>query len=397
MIGERDVSDRDGIEGRTRILRGQSCARDAREAVREFHAAVAQPDMALILFFCSSHYDLDVLAQEMASRFVGVQVVGCTTAGEIGPTGCCRNSIAGASFPVGGFAAVSGLVPDLRQFDVERGQDFTCNLVQELQNRAPQASLDNSFAFLVIDGLSTREELVARTFQYALGKIPLVGGSAGDGPNFGTTHVYRDGRFLTGAAILVLVSTPLPFEPFMTQHFRAAESRVVVTDADVGQRVVNEIDGRPAAQVYADLVGVGVGELGPAHFAASPMVVVINGTNYVRSIGKVTANGGLKFFCAIDTGIVLRVAHTVDLVQSLETDLAAMRAAIGEPQLVIGCDCILRRLEMDATGSIGRVQELLQRNRVVGFNTYGEQYRGMHVNQTFTGIAIGGTEEAGGD
>jgi hypothetical protein len=27
---------------------------------------------------------------------------------------------------------------------------------------------------------------------------------------------------------------------------------------------------------------------------------------------------------------------------------------------------------------------------VIGFSSYGEQYRGMHVNQTFTGIAIGG-------
>jgi hypothetical protein len=26
---------------------------------------------------------------------------------------------------------------------------------------------------------------------------------------------------------------------------------------------------------------------------------------------------------------------------------------------------------------------------VVGFNTYGEQYGGVHVNQTLTGVAIG--------
>jgi len=26
---------------------------------------------------------------------------------------------------------------------------------------------------------------------------------------------------------------------------------------------------------------------------------------------------------------------------------------------------------------------------VIGFNTYGEQFNGMHINQTFTGVAIG--------
>jgi len=48
-----------------KIRLAQSSAGDARQAVAEFHAAVAQPDMALVLFFCSSEYDLDVLAEEM--------------------------------------------------------------------------------------------------------------------------------------------------------------------------------------------------------------------------------------------------------------------------------------------------------------------------------------------
>ena len=48
-----------------RIRKAQSCATDACDAVREFHAAVVQPDMALVVFFCSVKYDLDTLALEM--------------------------------------------------------------------------------------------------------------------------------------------------------------------------------------------------------------------------------------------------------------------------------------------------------------------------------------------
>jgi hypothetical protein len=29
------------------------------------------------------------------------------------------------------------------------------------------------------------------------------------------------------------------------------------------------------------------------------------------------------------------------------------------------------------------------KNNTVGFNTYGEQFRGLHINQTLVGIAIG--------
>jgi hypothetical protein len=90
------------------VRTGQSCATDTREAVREFHEAVKQPDTALVFFFCSKAYDQDVLADEMARLFEGTQVMGCTTAGEIGPQGCLDHSISGASLPAGELAVATG-------------------------------------------------------------------------------------------------------------------------------------------------------------------------------------------------------------------------------------------------------------------------------------------------
>jgi hypothetical protein len=378
------------------IARAHSRATDACQAAREFHAAVAQPDMALVTFFCSSEYDLDRLSEELRRLFDGVQVIGCTTAGEIGPAGYRERSICGTSFAAGSFAAVSGRIDHLQQFETSAGQQFVQSLLRELESRAPQANADNSFAFQLIDGLSVREEAVTRAFQHALGRLPLVGGSAGDGLNFGATRVYHDGRFHADSAVLVLVTTSLPFKPFMTEHFVAGERRVVVTDADAEHRIVHEIDGRPAAAAYAELVGVGVNNLDPMRFSASPMVVMIGGVGYVRSISKAMPDGSLKFFCAIDEGMVLRVAQGADLWQNLDQSLAAIRTSIGDIQLLLGFDCILRRLEIVQGGLTDRVAELLERNKAIGFNTYGEQYRGVHVNQTLTGIAIGypGTETA---
>ena len=274
------------MENRTRIRRAQSCATDAREAAREFHAAVAQPEMALVMFFCSSEYDLEVLAEEMGRLFAGVQVIGCTTAGEIGPEGCRDHSITGASFPAGTFAAASGRIDGLQQFEIARGQSLVQDLLQRLESLEPGADANNSFAFRLIDGLSVREEPVTSALQGALGKFPLVGGSAGDGLNFGTTHVYFDGGFHADSAVLVLVTTPLPFRTFKAQHFVPTEQRVVVTAADAERRIVMELDGRPAVEEYARLAGTGIANLDPLRFAASPVVVLIDGTNYVRSIQK---------------------------------------------------------------------------------------------------------------
>jgi len=261
--------------------------------------------------------------------------------------------------------------------------------MQRLETLEPQAEESNSFAFLLIDGLSVREEPVTRALQNALGRIPLVGGSAGDGLSFGRTHVYSDGSFHTDSAVLAVVTTPAPFRIFKTQHFVPTDQRFVVTVADAAHRIVNEIDGWPAAGRYAEVLGMGVESLDPSRFAEQPIVVVIDGTNYVRSIQKVNPDGGLTFFCAIEEGLVLRGARGVDLVGNLEEAFAEIRGAIGQPQLVIGCDCILRKLEMTQRGLIDRVAKVLHENNVVGFSSYGEQHLGVHVNQTLTGIAIG--------
>ena len=384
------MNDRNGI--RT----AQSCAPDPRDAVEEFFAGVAQPDMSFVVFFCSSAYDRDALAAGMARRFAGVQVIGCTTAGEIGPAGCLDGSLTGVSFSAGACTAVTRSIEGLQRFEIGDGQAVARELLDELDDVAPARPDRRRFAFLLVDGLSTREELLAYSVQEALGEIPVVGGSAGDGLSFASTHVYVDGRFLSDGAVLALISTPLRVKTFKTQHFVPTEERLVVTEADPSRRVVKEINGLPAAEEYARLLGVRSGDLAPIHFAASPVVVLIDGANYVRSIQKVNPDGSLTFYCAIERGVVLREATGMDLVTNLEQALERVRAEVGEPELVLACDCILRKLEIAETGLGTAVNAVLRRHNAVGFNTYGEQFCGVHVNQTLTGVALGpGPTEAG--
>jgi len=377
------------------IRRAQSLATDARDAAREFHAGVTQADMALVVFFCSSDYDLAALADEMRHLFAGVEVVGCTTAGEIGPAGYCERSLSGVSFGAEQFRAVSGLLSHLQQFRIGAGQSFTMQLMQRLAHKVPHSMMDSSFALLLIDGLSIREEPVTRAMQSTLGKIPLIGGSAGDGDRFRHTYVYSEGHFHTDSAVLTLVTTTLPFRLFKTHNFEPTDERLVVTDADPPRRLVREINGRPAAREYARIIGVDVRELSLAHFARWAAVVLVNGVSHVRSIQKVNADDSLTFFCAIENGLVLRIAKSAELLDNLHQTLARVHNQIGLPQLVLGADCIHRKMEAERLADNGAVAATLMANNTTGFATYGEQFRGVHVNQTFVGIAIG-TDEKGG-
>jgi hypothetical protein len=351
--------------------------------------------MAVVIFFCSSQYDLDALADEMNKLFVGVQVIGCTTAGEIGPAGYRNHSLVGASFSGQAFTAVAGCLSALQDFELSRGQAFTQGLLQQLESCAGNVSSKNTFALFLVDGLSIREESVVRTLHGALGNIGLCGGSAGDDSKFERTWVFYDGAFRTDSAVLLLVNTRVPFKIFKTQHFVSENERLVVTEADVAHRVVMEINGLPAAQEYARILGVSVNELNPMVYAATPVVVVIDGTDYVRSIQKVDPTGPLTFFCAIDEGLVLRVARGVDLIRNLAQTFEHVRDEIGPIEMTFGCDCILRNIEITEKQQKEAVGEILQRNNTVGFSTYGEQFGGVHVNQTFTGIAIGSLRDDG--
>ena len=106
------------------IRRGCSLAQDPVRAAREFHAAVAQPDGAgLVVFFCSPTFDLDALAGELKRLFGDTLVIGCTTAGEIGPDGYTEGSVSGFSLPAGECCAASELILSLESFQMARGQD----------------------------------------------------------------------------------------------------------------------------------------------------------------------------------------------------------------------------------------------------------------------------------
>jgi hypothetical protein len=117
------------------IRRGQTDAAGAGAAVRAFHAAVAQPDMVLVVFFCSSGYDLEVLGEELRRRFQGVQVVGCTTAGEIGPHGFTEDGLSGVSFAAPAFRAASGSLAPLAAFTVAGGHERVQDLLQQLESQ----------------------------------------------------------------------------------------------------------------------------------------------------------------------------------------------------------------------------------------------------------------------
>ncbi|MDJ0512978.1 MAG: FIST N-terminal domain-containing protein [Methyloceanibacter sp.] len=365
-----------------------TCAETPETAVAEIAQAMDRSGIGQLLVFFSQPYEAERLSVALTEAFPGVPIAGCSTSGEITSDGFSERSILVVAFPEAGFRFVSCLIPEVKALSVDRASEA----VQALRARLDKIDgphYENLFAISLIDGLSRCEEAIVSAFAWALGDIPLVGGSAGDGLTLSGTSLLHDGRVHRGAALLLLVETEHPVRSFYCDHFEPTDTKLVVTSSDTSTRTVYELNAEPAALEYASSVGLEPSSLAPMSFAAHPVVVRIGGDYYCRSIQCMNEDRSLSFFCAIDDGVVLTVAEPRDMVKSMEAELERLDEAVGGVDFVLGFECVLRRLDAENRQVKHKVSDLYRRYHVVGFHTYGEQYNAMHLNQTFTGVAIG--------
>ncbi len=363
---------------------------DEEKAIAALAEAVQVDDMAGVILFCSSTYDRDKL-QKAINQYFSCPVIGCTTAGEVNPE-YQENSISALALSGKAFKLHSVLL------DLENGLDRAF-LKSLLKINSTPAELgdgtvgENSVGFLLIDGLSMKEELIAAYIHDALPHLPIIGGSAGDDLQFRETCVFAEGGFHSNAAVFTFIETSLDFETFKLQHFEPSDKELVVTDADPANRIVYEIDGEPAAECYARTLGLPVDDLNPKVFSMNPLMLQIGEDWYVRSIQKANVDGSLLFYCAIDTGLPLTIGRGMDIERSLENAIARIAGGFSHIDLSLGCDCVLRRLEILERQKQREAGDILAAINFFGFSTFGEQFNSLHINQTLTGVTFGAKHE----
>ncbi|WP_414464158.1 FIST N-terminal domain-containing protein [Hyphomicrobium sp. DY-1] len=358
------------------------------EAVSAARAELADGVFQHIIVFFSIKHDPEVLLKALQQNFPDVTVSGCSTAGEVGPLGMTQGGIVFIAFPEKGFRVMSEVIPDIDKGGVERASEIARRLRVQMITGVSRAAKENIFALVLVDGLSDREEPLTAALHWSLEDMELLGGSAGDGLAFQRTALIHRGKLIRGGAILFVIETSTPFRVFKTQNFEPTPIKLVVTAADSEHRIVYDLNAEPAASEYASAIGVSLDDLGPLSFATYPLVVKVGGEYYGRAIRNMNPDGSLSFLCAIDEGLVFTVGRPRDMVQSTLETFKQVDAALGGIDFVLGFDCFLRRIDAETGQLRHKVEEIYDRYGLAGFQTYGEQFNAMHLNQTLTGIAF---------
>lgn len=354
---------------------------DADTVAEQLVQGLGDGPFGLILLFAEDGGLIAPLSAGLSQVFgPGCRVLACSSAGGFTFDGYDQDVVIAIAFPAEAFRAEAVWLSNLRQRMALDWMGSLRRLAESFRSVPGHAR----FGLLLIDGTSGCEELVTATVDATLPDVLVLGGSAGDGLRFGQTRLAMDGDDRVESALFCMVATDFAVKEVIFDHFVAVGNRMVVTDADPEKRLIREINAEPAAAEYARLIGLPEAALAPRAFAENPLLERSGGRHLVRAISGVTPAGELALMCSIETGAIMTLGRP----ESLTEGLRQRMEQIGPAELVLGFECILRRIAVEQAGEQATVGLLCRDYRIAGFNTYGEQHGGIHVNQTFVGLAI---------
>lgn len=378
--------------GAGRPASAHSRAKDSRaaaaEIIEQFDAQLKGAAPTAIFIFLSAAHDGPTLMTDVRTRYPKAQVVGCTTAGEFVEREGSVGGVAAMALPANTVRAAYGVVAHF-----ERGvEPAILDAAKKLGRMAGAElkSLDPTrwVGVLLADGMGMKEEQINDALGVAAPQLVFVGGSAGDDLAFKQTHIFHNGESSTDGVVLLLLDMAVPFTFAKTCSFEPTNHRFTITRADVANRTVYELNGKPATEVYAKACGTTPDKLGSEVFMSHPVGMMLDGDPWIRSPYQVTEDGGLKFFCRITEGSEVHLMNSTDLVGETRQAMARAEEEVGGHAAgALAFNCILRRLELDATKAHDKFLQAFGGVPTLGFHTYGESYLG-HVNQTCTALVF---------
>ena len=357
--------------------------------------------------YCSPHVDFDQVSRVLASRFAGVPMMVCSTAGELHasadglycPTGSRWDRVVVLCFDSSVIEKAEVVSVPLGCEDLRRGGiDVPVEARVERIGKAiaglkvnMEIDFRNTLAYVLFDGLSASESFFLEAL-YNSGRFPclFVGGSAGGTFDFRNTFLH-DGRkkYENHALVAFLKTAPgVRFGVFKSQNFEPAGASFKVLSSSPEKRYVSQVidrHGRIGSLVEAlcDTLNCPPSNL-EGKLADYSFAITVGKELYVRSVSKLdTAGETVHFYCDISPGEELMLVRRTGLAESMAKDFGRfMDGKTGALVAGILNDCILRRLcNEKELAKVGRITGAA----VAGFSTFGE-ILGLNLNQTLTSI-----------
>lgn len=373
---------------------------DAFEAGRDLAAELldglgARPDV--VLLFASSTYDPDRLLAGLHRRLdPAVRLVGCTGFAEINSDEALAGSVTALA---------------LRSDDLEA--HALCATLAAGDSVAVGRALgrqawacDASALLLLVDGVHLDSAAVLAGAQSVLGPdFPIAGGVAADDARFARTRQFCGRDVHEGAAVALALTGPLRLVGAASGGWEPIGATRRCTRVE-GGRLLLELDGQPALNLYREYLGTRENNLGTAGIEFPLGIVGLpdapwrgdEAVQLVRAVYDVdVARGGLYCNRDIPADAEVRMLRATkdDLIRGAGDVADELRRRLPGGRVALVFDCFARKVVLGArykeeiAAAHARLPADLAR---VGFYTYGEiapiAGRSVHHDATFTAVVL---------
>ncbi len=285
-------------QARVRAGTGVSRLEDAFQAGKAAAIAAVAPlggrPPALVLVFTTPRYDLPALLAGIRSVTGSALLAGATGSGEI---------VGGEYLGFGAGVGVLAMTAGPYRFGAASAghiRDGMRAAAGDIVRAARAQAGDSPFAavLLLADSLlGDLQELVQGIYEAAGPRVALVGGGAGDEQKFVRTLVFHEGRIVEQGAVALWIAAEQPLRVVTRHGWTPIGRPLSVTRAE--GTWVQELDGRPAADVYEEQLGLAAGQLDPDHFWDTSIlhpfgIMESDGTSVIRVARSRNVRGELK-------------------------------------------------------------------------------------------------------
>lgn len=325
------------------------------------------------LLFAAIDLEHELLVQGIDDAWPGIELIGCTTAGEISSRlGFRQDSTAlillGSD--VVEFSAGVGL-------DVSNDIQIACAEAVKLPNE--KANFTPTLCITLPESLTTSGQKIIETLGQNLGPgVPIIGGTAGDGYQLERTYQFCGRKVYSDSIPVLLFSGPLMYSIGIESGWKPMGEPGLVTRS--AGTIVYEIDGRPTIDFYRRLLGENAvpGTDNPlAILDAQGEIAYLRATadNLVNE-----ASGAINFLADVHEGAMVQVT-VADRSAILEGCKVSVSKAFADyphgktPDAALFFSCAARQLLLGTRTSeeIGIVESVIGTQvPTCGFYGYGE-------------------------
>lgn len=356
-----------------------SSSSDGETAVKEvINKLDSQSEKPNLIIFSSNTEMFWYCSEELRKKYSETTLVGTTSYVNYGTDSYAYQGLCAMAL-YSGFEVSAGVL-----FDVDRHpSNYMLHVKKAMESLS---SYENTCCLEFTNAFTNGEELVIDTLEYCLKgtNIPIIGGSAGARVGETETIVSLNGEIYKNSCVFVFIKN-LRGKVYVTREnlYKPTKHILTATDVDCEERMVYEYDGKPAADLMAELLHTTLDDL-PAILNKHPVGRIVGKDIYISESSQIMPDGAITYYSRIYNQTKVAILEVDDMEQVWKRTAEEIKSVISEPSCAVVINCMSRSLYFTNENKFEEFNEHLKREygTVWGMSGYGEQISYNHMNQT---------------